>query len=64
MIKHALYCDGSITIMWSLNVLINDITKPCRQVKKQFCQVIRVRPIHNLKELQLSSDVTCHHILL
>jgi len=26
------YCDGSITIMWSLNVFINDIPLPCRRV--------------------------------
>jgi len=42
--------DGSITIMWSLNVFINDFALPCWRVKKkQFCQVIRVRPAHNLK---------------
>jgi len=29
-----MYCDGSITIMWSRNVFINDFTLPCRRVKK------------------------------
>jgi len=48
-----MYCNGStsITIMWSLNVFINDFTSPCLRVQK-FCQVIRVRPAHSLKVLQ------------
>jgi len=28
-----MYCDGSITIMWSLNVFIIDFLLPCRQNK-------------------------------
>jgi len=53
-----MYCNGStsITIMWSLNVFINDFTLACLQVKK-FCQVNRVRPAHSLKVLQVSPDV-------
>jgi len=47
-----MYCDGSITIMWSLNAFINDFS--------QVCQVNRVRPVHSLKVFQLSSDVNCH----
>ena len=42
-------CDGSITIMWNLNVFINDFPLPCRQVKNQFFQDIRLRPaVHKL----------------
>jgi len=28
-----MHCDGSITIMWSLNVFINGFTSPCLRVK-------------------------------
>jgi len=54
MIKYVGYCDGSITITWSLNIFINYFTSPnCWLVsKKQFCQVFRVRPVHSLKVLQ------------
>jgi len=53
-----MHCNGStsITIMWNLNVFINDSTLCCLRVKK-FCQVIRVLPAHSLKVLQLSHDV-------
>jgi len=53
-----MYFNGftSITIMWSLNVFTNDFTLPCLRLKK-FFQVIRVRPAHSLKVLQLSPDV-------
>jgi len=47
-----MYCDSSITIMWSLNVFINNFPLTCLIVKK-FCQAIRVRPAHKLKVLQL-----------
>jgi len=44
-----MYCGGSITIMWSLNILINGFPLPCRRVKKQSCQDIRLRPaVHKL----------------
>jgi len=44
-----MYCDGSITIMWSLNVFIYDFPLPCRQVKNQSFQDIRLRPaVHKL----------------
>jgi len=44
-----MYCDGSITIMWSLNVFTNDIPLPCRQVKNLYFQDIRLRPaVHKL----------------
>jgi len=51
-----MYCDGSFTNMWSFNVFIYDFRLPSPRVKK-FCQVIRVRPAHSLKVLQLSPDV-------
>jgi len=35
-------CDGSITIMWSLNLFRNGFPLPCRRVKHQSCQDIRV----------------------
>jgi len=49
-----MHCNGStsITIMWSLNVFINDFTLPCLRVKK-FCQVIRVCPAHSLKQCRV-----------
>jgi len=37
-----MYCDGSITILWSLNVFINDFPLPCRQVKNMSFQDIRL----------------------
>jgi len=49
-----MYCDGSITIMWSLNIFINDFPLICRQVKNQSFQDI-IRSV-----FQLSSDVNCH----
>jgi len=34
MINHLLlFCDGSITIMWSLNAFSNDFPLICRRVK-------------------------------
>ena len=40
-------CDGSITIMWSLNVFITDFTYLAGEFKKHFFQVglIKVRPV-------------------
>jgi len=37
-----MYSDGSITIMWSLNVFINDFPLPCWRVKNQYFQDIRL----------------------
>jgi len=50
-----MYCGGSTTIMWSINVFTKDFTLPCRRKKKKFCQVIRVQPVglHSLKVFQL-----------
>jgi len=46
------------------NVFINDFTYLAVEQKKFFqVGLIRVRPMHNLKMLQLSSDVNCHPIL-
>jgi len=28
-----MYCDGSITVMWALNVFIDDFPLPCLRVK-------------------------------
>jgi len=36
-------CDGSITIMWSLKVFINDITHLAGKYKKKFFQVGLIR---------------------
>jgi len=62
-----MYCNGSTTIMWSISVFIKYFTLglPCRRVKKQFRQVIKVRHVslHSLKVFQLLSDVNCHSIL-
>jgi len=44
-----MYCDGSITIMSSLNVFINDFPLTCWRVNNQSCQDIRLRPtVHKL----------------
>jgi len=44
-----MYCDGSITIMWSLNVFIIGFPLPWWRVKNQFCQDIKRRPaVHKL----------------
>ena len=59
MIKH-MYCGGSITIMWSLNVFIRDFALPCRRVTNQSSQLKTVKPVNSLKVFQLSSDVNCH----
>jgi len=39
-----MYCGGSLTYMWSLNVFINGFPLAFRRVKSQFCQDIRLRP--------------------
>jgi len=38
-----MYCNGSITIMWSLNIFINDFPLPCRRVKIQYFEDMRRR---------------------
>jgi len=38
LLRLSMHCAGSITIMWSVNVFINDSTSTCRR-KKKFCQV-------------------------
>jgi len=44
-----MYCDGSITIMWSLKVFINDFPLPRQRVKHQYFQDITLRPaVHEL----------------
>jgi len=44
-----MYYDGSITVMWNLNVFINDFPLPCRRVKIQYFQDITLRPaVHKL----------------
>jgi len=44
-----MYCDGSVTVMWSLNVFINDFPSPCCRVKNQSFQDIRLCPaVHKL----------------
>jgi len=59
-----MYCDGSITIMWSLNVFINDFPLPCRRANNQSCQDIRLRPARLLNSVfQPLSDVNYHPIL-
>jgi len=44
-----MYCDCSITIMWSRKVVINDFPLSCRREKNQSYQYIRLRPaVHKL----------------
>jgi len=46
-----MYSDGSITIMWSLNVFIDDFPLPCLRVKNQYFQDIRLPPaVHKLSD--------------
>jgi len=37
-----MYCDGSIAIMWNLNLFINGFPLPSRRVKHQSCQEVRL----------------------
>jgi len=53
-----MYCDGSITIMWSLNVFINDFPLPCRRVKNQSFQDVRLRPA--VHKLSVSTFIWCY----
>jgi len=48
-------CDGSITILWSLNVFINGFPLPCRRVKNQSCQDIKLRPAFH--KLSVSTSI-------
>jgi len=50
-----------MTVQSQLRSLNGSIILPMS--KKQFCQVISIRPVHSLKVFQLSSDVNCHPIL-
>jgi len=44
-----MYRDDSITIVWNLNVFINDFPLPCRRVNNQYFQDMRLRlAIHKL----------------
>jgi len=49
-------------VEWDLNGFINDISLPCRRVKKSFVQVIRIQPVHSLKMFQHTPDFKCHTI--
>ena len=49
LLRLTIHCAGSITIMWSVKVFINDFALTCRRENKQSCQVITVRPVHSLK---------------
>jgi len=40
LLRLSLHCDGLITIMWRVNVFINDFTLTCRRKKNSLCQVI------------------------
>jgi len=49
-LRLSMHCAGSITIMRSVNVFINDFTLICRR-KKQSCQVIIACPVHSLESV-------------
>jgi len=49
-----------ITITWGLNVFINYFTLTLPASQKQFCQVVRIGPVHTLKVLKFLSGVSCH----
>jgi len=52
-----------MTIMWSLNVFINDFPLPCRRVKYQSFRDIRLRPTVHKLSVSTLSDVNCHATL-
>ena len=54
-ISDNMYCDLSITTAWNYNIFINDFPLPCRRVKNQSCQVIRVRSAQIPSVFQLSA---------
>jgi len=58
-----MYCDGSVQIMWSLDVFTNHFPLPRWRVKSQSDQVIGVRPVHSLKVLSPSTVMLCTTIL-
>jgi len=49
-LRLSMHCAGSITIMRSVNIFINDFTLICRR-KKQSCQVIIACPVHSLESV-------------
>ena len=51
------YCGGSITIMWSLNIFINDFYLPCRRVKISFVKTLDFDLLFISSVFQLSSDI-------
>jgi len=58
-----MYCDGSITIMWTFNVFINYFPVPCRRVKISLFKILDSDLLFVSSVFQLSSDVSCHPIL-
>jgi len=58
-----MYCDGSITIMCSLNIFINNFLLPCRQVKISLFEILDSDLLFISSVFQPSSDVNCHPIL-
>jgi len=52
-----MYCDGSITIMWSPNIFNNDFPLPSRRVKNQYFQDITLRPA--VHKLSVSTFIWC-----
>jgi len=51
-----MYFDGSITIMWSLNIFINDFPLPCRRVKISLFKILDSDLLFISSVFQLSSD--------
>jgi len=52
-----MYYDGSTTIMWSFNAVVNDFPLPCRRVKSQLDKYSWSDLCLVSKVLQLSYDV-------
>ena len=57
-----LYCDGSITIMWSFDNFLNDFYLPCRRIKISLVKTLDPDLLFISSVFQLSSDVNCHPI--
>jgi len=56
------YCGSSITIMWTLNVFINDFYLPCQGVKISLVKTLNSDLLFISSVFELSSDVNCYPI--
>jgi len=55
-----MYCDSSITIMWSLNVFINDFPLPCWRENVSLFKILGSDLLFISSVFQLLSDINGH----